>query len=430
MPKTIAIIVAAGKGVRAGGDIPKQYVEIAGKTVLARSVAAFARHPLITDVLVVIPQGDEGPYDKSLAGLGSNSTRQKEMLAKLLPPVAGGKTRQESVCNALKALAKHQADLVLVHDAARPFVEEGLISAIISELSRSPAVLPVVAVTDTLKQVQDGQNGTVVRTLDRSKIFAAQTPQGFKFPLLLDLHKRAEQDDGSFFTDDASLAERAGISVKTVEGDISNIKLTSSRDMAMAELLLRPLHNKDRSRQKDMQTTDTGKMEIRTGTGFDVHRFAKGDGVTLCAVKIPFDRKLLGHSDADVALHALADAIYGALGAGDIGRHFPPGDDRWAGASSNVFVQHAVGLVAQRGGKINNIDITIICEQPKISPYHARMCEKLASMTALPVQRISVKATTTEGLGFTGRREGVAAQAIATIAIPPGVDDKDEADHV
>lgn len=390
MSKTIILIVAAGRGLRAGGDIPKQYVKQRGRYVLSRTIDAFLEHPLVSHIQTVIHPDDMDLYQAAT----------KDFDKKLLPPVHGGTSRQESVYNGLKALSECEADHVLIHDAARPFVSSSLITRVIEGLAQDNAVLPVTPVIDTIKQV-DGNR--VSRTIERKSLYGAQTPQGFSYPLILDLHKQADHETDVEFTDDASLAEWANIPVQTVEGDVQNQKLTTRRDMDMAELIL--------------ANADETQMETRTGFGFDVHRFEPGDGVILCGIKIPFDKKLKGHSDADVAMHALTDALLGAVGEGDIGAHFPPSDPQWAGAASSLFLEHAVELIRKRSGKIINVDVTIICEQPKIGPHREKMRQELARIMGVEAHRISIKATTTERLGFTGRDEGMAAQAIASITL-------------
>ena len=389
MPKTIILIVAAGRGMRAGGNLPKQYQQLAGQAVLTHTLDALQQHPLHSHMAAIIHPDDEELYAAATKNFGE----------RLLPPVFGGETRQQSVLKGLTALAPLLPDLVLIHDAARPFIDPQLIDRVIEGLTREHAVCPAIPVTDTLKQAK---SGFITKTADRSKLFAAQTPQGFHFSLIHDLHKKAAKEKNATFTDDASLAEWAGLKVQLVEGSARNHKLTTKRDMQMAELVL----------------AQTYKTETRLGNGFDVHAFEAGDGVILCGIKIPFDRKLKGHSDADVAMHALTDAIYGALGEGDIGQHFPPSEAKWKGADSSIFLKHAVELVTKRGGKVVNIDITIICELPKISPHQDKMRQKLSEIMGINAHRISIKATTTEGLGFTGRKEGIAAQAIANISLP------------
>jgi 2-C-methyl-D-erythritol 4-phosphate cytidylyltransferase/2-C-methyl-D-erythritol 2,4-cyclodiphosphate synthase len=393
MAGTYALIVAAGRGTRAGGDVPKQYVRLAGSFVLSRTLRAFLQHHQVDGTLVVI-HGDDGElYARATEGLAGH----------LLPPVDGGATRQQSVCNGLDALAELKPDHVLIHDAARPFVDAALISRVVDGLAAHHCVLPVTAMTDTIKEVRDG---VVTATLDRSRLWGAQTPQGFHYAIITDLHRKAADATGVEFTDDASIAEWAGQPVHVVDGAVENRKLTTKADMEMAELQLR--------------ADDSAASETRTGFGFDVHGFEPGDGVWLCGVKVPFDRKLKGHSDADVAMHALTDAILGAIGAADIGHHFPPSDPQWKGAASKRFLEHAAALVAERGGRLVNVDVTIVCERPKVGPHREAMRATLAAILGIDVVRVSVKATTTEGLGFTGRQEGIAAQAVANVAIRSG----------
>ena len=389
MPKTVILIVAAGRGQRAGGTVPKQYQKLSKRHVLSRTIEVFSRHPLVDQIATVIHLDDAELYAAATAEFGQ----------KLMPPVEGGETRQDSVCKGLEALAHHNPQLVLIHDAARPFVDHDLINRIIEGLSAHDAVLPVIPVTDTIKQIEDG---LVQRTVERHHLYGAQTPQGFRFPVILDLHRQAANDKNTSFTDDASIAESAGTDVHCVEGNIENIKLTTKRDMQMAELVL----------AKDTKT------ESRIGSGYDVHRFEPGAGVTLCGVTIPFDKQLRGHSDADVAMHALTDALYGALGEGDIGTHFPPDDPQWKDVGSAIFLAHAAELVRKQGGTIVNTDLTIICEQPKITPHRLAMRTELSRIMDIDAHRIAIKATTTETLGFTGRGEGIAAQAVAMISIP------------
>ena len=408
MTNTIVLIVAAGRGSRAGGKHPKQYAKLGGQYVLTRTITAFINHTRIDQILVTIHPDDVELYEAATRGLR----------AQLLPPVHGGSTRQESVYRGLKALVDRSVDKVLIHDAARPFVEEGLIDRVLAELDSHAAVLPVLPLTDTIKQVE---NNRVVKTVARAALFGAQTPQGFRYPLILELHKKAQGETAVEFTDDASIAEWAGVAVETINGSLANQKLTTPRDLDMAELVLA----KERAEN----------LEHRTGFGFDVHRFEPGDGVVLCGVKVPFNQQLKGHSDADVAMHALTDALYGALGEGDIGSHFPPAEAQWRGAASAIFLQHAVGLVRKRGAKIINIDVTIICEFPKIGPHRETMRAELSRLMELELSRISLKATTTEQLGFTGRGEGIAAQAIATIAQPqapitPTAQEEEDKKHV
>ncbi len=380
---TIALIVAAGRGERAGGGVPKQYRPLAGTPVLRRSVMAFADHPRVDAVLVVIADGHRALYESATAGLD------------LLAPVTGGAERQESVRLGLESLAASAPDRVLIHDAARPLVPPVVIDRVLDALDASPAALPVLPVVDTLKR---GSLGRVEATVPREGLWRAQTPQGFRFPEILAAHREAA--DGPPATDDAALAERAGLAVTLVAGAEDAAKLTTPDDLARAEARL------------------TRQFETRVGTGFDVHRIGPGSTMILGGVSIPHPGALVGHSDADVCLHALTDAILGALGDGDIGAHFPPSDPRWRGASSDRFLGDAVRRVRDRGGRIVHLDLTVICERPKIGPHRAAMRERIAGICDLPVDRVSVKATTTGRLGFTGRGEGVAAQAAATLALP------------
>lgn len=383
--KVAVIIVAAGRGRRLGEELPKQYISLAGKTILRRTVEVFLNVPSVNLVQTVIHENDLDLYRQATAELT------------ILPPVNGGKTRQQSVMKGLQALGPHEPDIVLIHDAARPFVTVELIEQIISQTAEHGAVIPVLPVTDTIKRLEDGK---VTATLDRTTLARAQTPQAFRFKLIFMAHRKQEGQD---MTDDCAVAESCGISVLTLTGDNGNFKITTREDLGKAEQMIR------------------GNLtDIRSGFGFDVHAFAPGNQVVLCGMTIDHDRKLKGHSDADVALHALTDALLGAIGDGDIGQHFPPDDDRWRGASSDIFLKHAAGLLADKGGMIANIDLTIICETPKITPHREAMRRTISQILDLEISRISVKATTTEGLGFTGRREGIAAQAIATVRLPEG----------
>jgi len=383
--KTVAVIVvAAGTGERMGG-IPKQYRLLAGRPVLARTIETFARRSDVTWILPVIHRDHAERY-REVRPSGP----------KLLDPVMGAATRQGSVLAGLEALAAHSPDVVLIQDAARPMVDDAVIDGVLEALGR--AALPVVQVTDTIKRSSDGK--TVSATEDRRHLFAAQTPQGFAFADILDAHRRAA-GASSEFTDDAAIAEWAGIPVALSPGSSHNLKLTHPEDFERAERLL-----------------GGGNMETRTGTGFDVHPFEPGDGVWLGGVHIPHTAKLKGHSDADAALHALTDAIYGALGEGDIGSFFPPSDPKWRGAASSIFLKHAAGLVAARGGRIVNLDLTIVCEAPRIGPHVPAMKSAIAEAAAVTPSRIAVKATTSERLGFTGRAEGLMAMATATIELP------------
>lgn len=390
--KSIAVIVvAAGRGERASanGDAePKQYRLLAGAPVLARTIAAMLEVKAIGSVLPVI----HAEHAERYAALALTSP-------KLLPPVIGGATRQASVLAGLEALEASGPNLVLIHDAARPLVDRAVIEAVIRALDSHDGALPVVPVTDTIKRSNDGR--TVAATEDRHTLFAAQTPQGFRYPQILAAHRDAARSTRDF-TDDAAVAEWAGLNVAMTPGNTRNIKLTLAEDFARAERMI----------------GKEAPMETRVGSGFDVHPFAEGDAVWLGGIKIAHERKLQGHSDADVALHALADAIYGALGEGDIGTHFPPSDPQWRGAASSIFLKHAAGLVAERGGRLVNLDLTIVCEAPRIAPHVAAMKQAIADSCAISPARIAIKATTSERLGFTGRKEGVVAMATASIELP------------
>ena len=368
------------------GDVPKQYRQLAGRAVLTHAVRRFMTHPEVDTVQVVIHPDDRNLYDVAMAGLA------------LPEPVMGGETRQESVRNGLAALAAEApaGSRVLIHDGARPLVSAALIDRILYALESAPGAIAALPVADTLKR---GEHGIVTGTVTRDGMWRAQTPQGFSLSAIIAAHEVA--GDGAF-TDDAAVAEAAGLDVRLVPGEEDNLKITTEDDLHRAELLL------------------AGTMETRTGSGFDVQRFAPGDHVRLCGVDIPHSHSLLGHSDADAGLHALTDALLGAIGAGDIGTYFPPADAAWRDADSARFLLHAAELVAQRGGRIVNLDVTIICERPKIGPFRAAMTARIADLLAIENGRVSVKATTTEGLGFTGRREGLAAQATATIVLPAG----------
>ena len=375
---TAAVIVAAGRGTRAGGDIPKQWQDLAGQPVLAHSLAAFRAAPGI-DRIVLVCHPDECDRARALA---------PDALI-----VEGGTTRDQSVRNALEALADGDVTRVLIHDGARPLVAGALLARLIAALETHDGAAPALAVTDALWH---GDNGLVTGTRDRSNLYRAQTPQTFRFAAILAAH-RAFSGGAA---DDVEVARAAGLDVAIVEGDEDNLKLTYPGDFSRAEAIL---------------TRRRHPMDIRTGNGFDVHRFGPGDHVWLCGVRVPHGRALQGHSDADVAMHALTDAIYGALAEGDIGQHFPPSDMAWKGTASHIFLTHAIGRVAARGFRLTHADVTIICEHPKIGPHAQAMRDELARIMAVAVDRVSVKATTSERLGFTGREEGIAAMATATL---------------
>jgi 2-C-methyl-D-erythritol 4-phosphate cytidylyltransferase/2-C-methyl-D-erythritol 2,4-cyclodiphosphate synthase len=385
--RTAAILVAAGRGLRAGAGGPKQYREIGGQTVIYRAMEAFSRHPQIFAVQPVVNPDDAAIFNAAVSGL------------RHAPPASGGATRQASVHAGLEALVAEKPDIVLIHDAARPFVTAAVISRAIEAAGRSGAAVPAIAVTDTIKLV--GVTGNVEATPERARLRIAQTPQAFRFDVILEAHRRAARDGRGDFTDDAAIAEWAGLTVATFEGDPANMKLTTPEDFAREEARL---------------AAQLG--DVRTGTGYDVHAFGEGDHLMLCGIRVPHSKGFLAHSDGDVGLHALVDAILGALADGDIGSHFPPSDMKWKGASSDRFLKYAVDRVTARGGRIANLEVTMICERPKIGPLRDVMRARIAEITGLNVSRIAVKATTSERLGFTGREEGIAATASATIRLP------------
>jgi 2-C-methyl-D-erythritol 4-phosphate cytidylyltransferase / 2-C-methyl-D-erythritol 2,4-cyclodiphosphate synthase len=383
MSSCIALVVAAGRGTRFGGARPKQYMSLLGQPLLRHSVATFAAHPRIDQVRVVFYPGDRDLYDAAVAGLD------------LLPPVAGGAARQDSVRLGLESLEALNPARVLIHDAARPFIDAETISRVIAALDTTPGAIPALPVSDTVKR---GADGKITATVDRSNLYRAQTPQGFHYRAILAAHRAVI---GEELSDDAAVAERAGLAVQLVVGSEDNLKVTRTEDFTHAERLM---------------TAGTG--DYRTGQGFDVHAFGPGDHIWLCGLKVPHDHGLIGHSDADVGLHALTDAILGALGAGDIGMHFPPSDAKWRGAPSHLFLRHAAELVQKAQGTIVHVDVTIIGESPRVGPHRAAMIARIAEILGLAPTRVSVKATTTEKLGFTGRGEGMAAQAVATLRLP------------
>jgi 2-C-methyl-D-erythritol 4-phosphate cytidylyltransferase/2-C-methyl-D-erythritol 2,4-cyclodiphosphate synthase len=371
--------------------LPKQYVSLNGVTVFRRTLDVFVASRCAGLVQAVIHADDGEAFSAAAAGLGSA----------VLSPVTGGATRQASVLAGLRALVPHRPDLVLVHDAARPFVDADVIDRVVVALSGYDGVVPGLALADTLKSV--GPDGVVARTIPRDGLWRAQTPQGFRFGALLAAHTAAEGRGRDDFTDDAALAEDAGLRVGVVEGSARNRKLTTAEDLDVAE---------------DELSRAERWPDVRTGTGFDVHRFAEGDHVWLGGVRIAHTHRLDGHSDADVVLHALTDALLGAIGDGDIGQHFPPSDPQWKGAASRIFLEDAVRRVGARGGRISNVDMTVLCEAPRIGPHRDAMRETIAGLLGIAIDRVGVKATTTEQLGFTGRREGIAAMATATVLLP------------
>lgn len=401
-PVVAVLIVAAGRGTRvcgtrarddgATGDAPKQYRFLAGRVVLARSIAAFENHAPIHAIQVMIHADDRALYDQ-LA----------DQFHKLQPVQIGGKTRQQSVYLGLQALAKLRPDMVLIHDAVRPLVSADLISRVIDALHQAKGVLPALPVMDSLRR---GEGGVCGEAIARDNIYAAQTPQGFHFTAIMAAHEQAAAhecaDGGHEFSDDAEVARAVGCEVALVPGSRDNIKLTEAEDFTFAERLL-------------MDSAD-----VRVGHGIDAHGFAPGDHVMLCGVKIAHTQTLSGHSDADAGLHALTDALLGAISAGDIGMHFPATDPQWKGAGSGIFLRHAADLVRAEGGRIRHVDVTLICEAPKLGPHRNAMKQAVAGMLGLEENRVSIKATTTEKLGFTGRGEGIAAQATATVVFGGG----------
>jgi len=383
-----AVVVAGGRGLRAGGDVPKQYREIAGEPVIRPALSAFLAHPQIGAVQPVIHPQDASAFRAATAGLQN-----------LLPPVSGGATRQASVCAGLEALAPRAPGIVLIHDAARPFLTDALIGRAIAAGKTNGAAVPAIAIADTVKKIDDAAH--VTETLDRTHLRTVQTPQAFDFSLIVAAHRRAAAAGREDFTDDAALAEWAGHRVSVFEGEAGNVKLTTNDDFVRAESL----------RQAALG-------DVRTGNGFDVHAFADGDHVMLGGVRIPHSRGVTGHSDADVALHALVDAILGALAEGDIGTHFPPSDPQWKGASSDRFLAFACERVRARRGMIAHLDVTVVCEAPRVSPHRDAMRARIAAIAGVAADRVAVKATTSEKLGFTGRGEGIVAMATATVRLP------------
>ena len=383
MSGVAVLVVAAGKGERVGGIVPKQYASLMGKPVLRWTLEALARQTDVTAIQVAIGPEQEALYADAVAGLN------------LRAPIVGGATRQESVRLGLEALADAVPDIVLIHDAARPLVSDRLIAAVIASLEAgADAAVPLLPVADTLKK----HDGSAWNTVSRDGLHRAQTPQGFRFAKILRAHRHFAQRN---VTDDMALAELAGLHIREVAGEEENLKITTPEDFVRAEAQLR------------------AKLgESRTGMGYDVHKFVAGDHVWLCGIKVAHDHALEGHSDADVGLHALTDAILGAIGEGDIGVHFPPSDERWRGAPSWKFLDHAASLVRRKSGAIVHCDVTLICERPKIGPHREAMRARIADILSLDIARVSVKATTTEGLGFAGRQEGLAAQAVATVRLP------------
>jgi len=380
MSSVVALIVAAGRGHRFGGEMPKQYLKIGRNSVIREAVSSFLDHPRVDGVRVVIHPDDEELYGDAVSGLD------------LMTPVYGGAERQDSVRKGLESLADNPPDHVLVHDAARPYVSGEMIDRILDSLGSAAGATLGIPVSDTLKRVADG---FVEATVDRAGLWRAQTPQGFRYAELLEAHAKTAH---LALTDDAAVAEAAGMEVAIVDGDAENVKITSPED-------LKPID------------TGAAAYETRVGQGFDVHKFGPGNSVVLCGVEIPYEQALDGHSDADVALHSITDAVLGACGAGDIGDHFPPTDPQWRGTASAVFLSRAIELARSMGGELMNVDVTIICEAPKIGPHRNVMRVRVAEILGIEVSRVNVKATTTERLGFTGRGEGIAASSIVSLRV-------------
>lgn len=396
MPLRVSlIVVAAGRGARLGAATPKQYLNCAGKPLIAHALEALAAAHDYCAATVVIHHDDRAAYHDALKFLSPATA------SRFGPPAFGGASRQQSVLAGLEAQSAAPPDLVLIHDGARIFPTRALIARAIEAAERHSAAVPATPLTDSIKQVD--VDGRILASPDRSRLRAVQTPQAFRFDLILAAHRRAAREAVEGLTDDGAVAVWAGHETYVFDGDPENGKVTTRGDLGAAEARL-------------MEATS----DVRAGQGFDVHAFAPGDGVWLGGVRIPHDRALSGHSDADVALHALADALYGALADGDIGVHFPPSEARWRGAASSIFLEDAAARVRARGGIIAHLDATLICEAPKIGPYREAMRARIAEIAAIAIDRVGVKATTSEGLGFTGRREGVACLASATIRLPPG----------
>jgi 2-C-methyl-D-erythritol 4-phosphate cytidylyltransferase / 2-C-methyl-D-erythritol 2,4-cyclodiphosphate synthase len=394
-PQTSLIVVAAGRGTRLGGDEPKQYRLCAGRPLLCHTLEALAAAHEFSQITVVIHPDDRTRYDRVVAALAPACARA------LGAPAAGGATRQASVRAGLEAQAAKAPDLVLIHDGARAFPSSALVARAIAAAARHGAAAPGVALSDTVKQID--AEGRVVATPPRAALRAVQTPQSFRFDLIADAHRRAARERVADLTDDAAVAEWAGAAVHIFEGEAANMKVTTTRDLAEAEARLRD---------------EAG--DVRVGQGFDVHAFVAGDHVWLGGVRIPHSLALSGHSDADVALHALTDALLGAIGEGDIGAHFPPSDPQWRGAESRLFLEDAVRRVRARGGIVANLDATLICEAPKVGPHREAMRARIAAIAGIAIGRVGVKATTSERLGFTGRGEGIACLASATVRLPWG----------
>ncbi len=379
------LILSGGSGVRFSTKIPKQYCNLGNKTIIRHAIDAFLEHPEIDVIRVVRRPQDKHLYEESVTGIS------------ILEPTDGGKTRHESVRLGLESLKNIKPQWVLIHDAARPFPNKSLITRVLNGLTKSHAVVPGLPLLDTIKELEDDRK-TIKKTIDRKKLWRAQTPQAFHYKTILNAHRKTIEEE---MTDDAAVAEKAGISVTMVDGLNDNIKITTREDLQQATKML-----------------NFSDSVTRVGTGFDAHRFGPGSHVVLCGIKIKHEQGLEGHSDADAPMHALTDAILGAISAGDIGTHFPPSDEKWRDAPSDQFLKHANELVQDLKGQILNVDVTIICESPKISPHREAMQKNIGEILGISTSNVSVKATTTEQLGFTGRREGIAAQAVTSILLP------------
>ncbi|MES0881988.1 bifunctional 2-C-methyl-D-erythritol 4-phosphate cytidylyltransferase/2-C-methyl-D-erythritol 2,4-cyclodiphosphate synthase [Roseibium sp. SCP14] len=412
MAKTAAaLVVAAGRGTRLAApdnNQPKQYRLLAGLPVLTHTLNALAKHPRISRIVTVIHPDDEGLYHEAVAGLPRDRSK------KLLTEVFGGDTRQKSVVEGLRALSGENCDYVLIHDAARPFVTTDIVDRLLSSLeSGADGALAASQVADTLKKSLG--DGKPLTTIDRTGLWAAQTPQAFPFDRILDAHERAASQQRHDFTDDTSLAEWDNMTIRLCEGDPGNFKITTMADLKRAEQQAKIQGMSDHT---SVKTRLSELQDIRNGIGYDVHAFDEGEAVILGGAEIPHTRKLKGHSDADVVLHAITDATLGAIGDGDIGQHFPPSDQQWKGASSDRFQHDAIRRVSDLGGRIAHIDVTIVCEEPKIGPHRDRIRKSISRICDIPASRVSVKATTSEKLGFTGRKEGIATLASVTVRLP------------
>ena len=393
MSKCIALIVAAGRGTRFSGilsknnyQIPKQYHEIGGKMILRRAITTFTAHPKINAVRVVIHPDDKELYN--LAAMNLN----------ILPPIDGGQSRQESVRLGLESIKDLNPDIVLIHDGARPLIDFGTINRILAAIDEECGAVPAMPMIESVKKVDD--KGFIIKNIERDALYTVQTPQGFPYKKLLKAHEKAKNDNINY-TDDSAIATNYGIKVKIIPGNENNVKITSASDLIKAS------------------SGFSAPSEIRTAIGFDAHRFDDDkNAIILGGVKIQNTKGLKGHSDADVVLHAVTDAVLGTISAGDIGMHFPPSDPQWKNANSDIFLKHAVNILYERDGIINNVDITIVCESPKISPYRYEIVKRISDIMMIDEEKVSVKATTTEGMGYEGRREGISATAIVTVKLP------------